>query len=624
MSNKKKSYNKQASAKSKSKALQSTQRTNIWLLMPIIFIISILPFIVKLRQYNTHLATFPWFSHNDTYTDFFLYNKQVFFLLAVSIMAAISLFNAYVDKKSIVYTRILIPLAIYGALALLSAIFSKYRSYSFRGVYSHFESVFVLLGYCLIVYYCLQIVKSEQDVRLIITCFVISVIVMSLLGLTQYIGKDFFQSELGKRLILPMKYWNVKDEIEYNFEANRVYLTFYNPNYVGSYAAMAIPFFLVLAALTREKKRMIPLYILAAVGISISLLGSRSKTGIIGLAVAAVFTLIILSRYLIKYFYLSIPVLLLVLSVVVLYNKANDNILVNSVRQALVLNKTEPALKDIVTGDDEVVINYKDNLLHIEYLNEDGYSYFTLTDDKGNPVNKDISEVESEFQITDERFPGFKLGVARFEDIMLFYVTIDKVNWYFTNLTGDNTYYYMNQNGKFDKIKTAPGLLFNGYERYASGRGYIWSRTLPLLKNHIILGSGPDTYVMTFPQQDYVGLSNYGYADQLLTKPHNLYLQIGVQTGVISLIAFIVFYAMYFISSFRLYIKGRFKSYYAQVGVAILIASISYIVLGLANDSSLTVAPVFWVLIGLGLTVNRLAKPYIEEEIAADKAKYAK
>jgi len=158
-------------------------------------------------------------------------------------------------------------------------------------------------------------------------------------------------------------------------------------------------------------------------------------------------------------------------------------------------------------------------------------------------------------------------------------------------------------------------VLFSGYERYASGRGYIWSRTIPLLKKYIVFGSGADTFVMAFPQQDYVNLYNYGFKGELLTKPHNLYLQIGVQTGVLSLIAFIVFYAMYFISSLRLYIKGRFKSYYAQVGAAILAASVSYIVLGLANDSSLTVAPVFWALIGLGITVNRLAKPYIEQEL---------
>jgi len=619
MSNKQKSHNKRSSGNNKSKYKQIEQRTNIWLLLPIIFTISVLPFIMKYKEYYTYLSKFPWFTYNDRYTDVFLYYKQKFFLIAVFAMAVVALYKIITDKKNINYTRILIPLGMYALLALLSSLFSKYRSYSFRGVYDHFESVYVILGYCLIVYYCLQFVKSEHDVRIIVNCFVVSIIIMSLLGLTQYLGRDFFASTLGRKLILTKDQWDNMDTLQFNFEKGRVYLTFYNPNYVGSYSAMTVSFLLVLAVLTRKRKWMIPIYILAAVGISISLLGSKSKTGIIGLAIAGIFTLVILFRYFIKYFYLSIPMTLLVLSVVVLYNKANDNVLVYSIRQATTFTKTEPSLKEIVTGDDEIIINYEDNNLHVQYLIKDGYSYFILTDDNGNPIKNELKAEENEFVIDDERFPGFRLGVAKFEEIMMFYVKINNYNWYFTNQTGDNTYYYMNQYGKLDKIETAPHVLFTGYERYASGRGYIWSRTLPLLKRHIILGSGADTFVLDFPQNDYVALYNYGYSNQLLTKPHNLYLQIGVQTGVLSLIAFITFYALYFISSLRLYIKGKFKSYYAQVGTAILVASLSYMVLGLANDSSLTVAPVFWVLIGLGITVNKLAKPYIEEEIACDK-----
>lgn len=617
MSRKKKGQKKRTSYKyNKLKYKQTEQRTSIWLLLPIIFILSVLPFIMKLKEYNANLSKFPWFTYNDQYTDFFLYYKQTFFLLTVFVMAVIVLFKAYTDRKNIEYTHLLIPLGVYGALALLSSIVSKYRNYSFRGIHDHFESVFVLLGYCLIVYYCLQIIKTEQDVRLIVNCFVASVLLMSLLGLTQYIGKDFFATDFGLKMILPKEHWSTRDTVQFNFEKNRVYLTFYNPNYVGSYAAMTASFFLVLAVLNKKKKWMIPLYILAAVGISVSLIGSKSKTGIIGLAVACVITLIVLFKHLVKYFYLSIPMLLLVASVVVLYNKANDDVLLNSIRQAVAFTKTEPPLKDIITADDEVIINYDDEELHVQYIIQEDHGNFFVWDEYSDIVKMSFSDVKNEFIIDDTRFPGFSLGIAKYEDIPLFYVSINNKKWFFTNQTGDNTYYYMNKYGKLDKIISAPHVLFSGYEKYASGRGYIWSRTLPLLRKHIILGSGADTFAITFPQQDYVALYNYGFGDQLLTKPHNLYLQIGVQTGVLSLIAFIVFYGMYFISSIRLYIKGKFKSYYAQVGAAILAASVSYIVLGLANDSSLTVAPVFWGLIGLGIAVNRLAKPYIEEEIA--------
>lgn len=621
MSYNKKGYSKQSSGNYKLKDKHIVQKTNIWLLIPIIFVLAILPFITKLKEYQAHLSNFSWFTYNDSYSDFFLYYKQMFFLIAVFIMAAIVLYKAYSDKKNIVYSHILIPLAAYAVLALLSSIVSKYRQYSFRGIHEHFESVFVLLGYCLVVYYCLQIIKTEEDVRLIVNCFVISILVMGLLGLTQYTGKDFFATDLGLKMILPRGHWATRDSIQFNFEKGRVYLSFYNPNYVGSYAAMTASFLIVLAALTRKKKNMIPVYLLAAAGIFISLLGSGSKTGLIALAVAGIFALIVLIKYLAKYFYLAIPMILLLVSVVILYNKANDNILFSRIKQATVFTKSEPALKDIVTADDEVIINYNDTPLHLQYLVEDNYGDIIVKDDNGGLVNMELSEDNNEFIIRDERFPGFKLGITYYDDKIFFYVTINNHNWYFTNQTPDGSYYYLNYYGKIDKIIPAPHAVFSGYERYASGRGYIWSRTLPLLKDHILLGSGADTFMLKFPHQDYVNLHNYGYGEQLMTKPHNLYLQMGVQTGVLSLIAFLIFYGMYFISSIRLYIKGKFKSYYSQVGIAILVSTISYMVLGLANDSSITVAPVFWTLIGLGIAVNRLAEPSIEEEVSEDKAK---
>ncbi len=618
MSKKIRGHNKHTSKKYYKSKDNNTDRTSIWLLSPIIFIIAVLPFIMKLKYYQANLSKYSWFTYEDVYSDFFLYYKQGFFLITIFIMAAILLYKGYTDKRNIDFPRILVPLAVYGGLALLSSIFSKYRSYSFSGIHEHFESIFVLLGYCLIVYYCLQVVKTEEDVRLIINCFLVSVIVMSILGLTQYLGRDFFTTDIGLKMILPKAQWPIRDSVQFKFEKNRVYLTFYNPNYVGSYAAMAGSFFLVLASLVRERKRMIPLYILASLGIFISLLGSKSKTGIIALAISGVFVLIVISKYIIKYFYFSIPIVLLLISIVVLYNKANDNILSNQIKQATTFHKTEVSLKDIITDDDKVIVNYQENQLHVQYSVEDGYGYFSAEDDNGKTLDLEFSEDTNEFIVQDERFPGFKLGIDLYNDTPIFYITIDNHDWFFTNQT-DGTYYYLNPYGKLDKIKTAPHAVFSGYEKYASGRGYIWSRTIPLLKKNILLGSGADSYMLEFPQQDYVALHNFGFGNQLLTKPHNLYLQISVQTGLLSLIAFLAFYGMYFISSLKLYLKGKYKSYYAKVGVATLVASLNYMILGLANDSSITVTPVFWVLLGLGITVNRLAKPHIDEELSEDK-----
>ena len=112
--------NKDNQKHNKTKINYSMQNTSIWLLLPVILVTSVLPFITKLKEYNANLSGFPWFTYNDTYTDFFLYYKQKFFLIIVFAMAVIVIFKAYLDKRNIVYSHILIPLGVYAALALIS------------------------------------------------------------------------------------------------------------------------------------------------------------------------------------------------------------------------------------------------------------------------------------------------------------------------------------------------------------------------------------------------------------------------------------------------------------------------------------------------------------------------
>ena len=140
-----------------------------------------------------------------------------------------------------------------------------------------------------------------------------------------------------------------------------------------------------------------------------------------------------------------------------------------------------------------------------------------------------------------------------------------------------------------------------------------------MLKDTVLLGTGADTFAQVFPQQDYVGKVNNSFDTQIITKPHCMYLQIGVQTGVVSLIAFLLFYAIYFFQSVRLYLNGRFESFAAQAGVGIFIGTVGYMVCGISNDSMITVSPVFWTLIGLGLAANALVK----KDNAAKKAQKA-
>ena len=123
--------------------------------------------------------------------------------------------------------------------------------------------------------------------------------------------------------------------------------------------------------------------------------------------------------------------------------------------------------------------------------------------------------------------------------------------------------------------------------------------------DNLLIGSGPDNFVYQFPNNDYVSLINNGYYGDVVTRPHNMYLQIWVQTGFVSLLAFLALFFLYFLSSLRLYYR-RELGVLEQIGVAVMTGCFSYMTAGLANDSTVSVAPVYWGLLGLGLAVNAL------------------
>ncbi len=590
-----------------------------WKLFPVIIIVMIIPLIMREKAFTPHLMQYSWYPNSSMDFDFFLYYKQWAFVLMAAIMATVIFYKYYTKRKSINYITLFIPLGIYAILSFLSALFSKNPIFSFAGSKDQFESVWALLGYCIVVFYIFNIIKSENDVKNIIKFLGWGSLVMSLLGLSQFVGKNFFETDMGKRYI------GTKD-VQFNFPAGRVFTTLFNPNYVGVYVALLVPLFAVLLLFSKKIVHAI-FYLVILVGLALCAVGSQSLAGFMGIIVAFVGILIFLWRYLIKRFYITIPVAIIVVIALFILNNKTDNYMLNRVRDITKIQKTEHNITNISTNDENISITYKGNIMNYSFMVNDGNSYLIfLTDENNNTINYTYNSETNAFELQDERFPAVTyMPVLINETIVAFKVNIDGKDWVFSNQTGmDNTYYYLNSFGKFDKIIQPESAVFTDYDSLATGRGYIWSRSIPLVKSNIILGSGPDTFITEFPQQDYLGYFNNNYQGTIITKPHNLYLQIAVQTGLLSLIAFLVFYGMYFIWSIKLYIRGRFNNYYAQVGVAIFIGTIAYMVTGLTNDSSVTTAPIFWTLIGLGITMNYLAKPLLikeQEEMKVAKSK---
>ena len=580
------------------------------LIYPLIIVMAIIPLIVHQKVVPTRLAEYDWFSSSETTMDFFLYYKSWWLVIMAVIMLGILCVQFVLKKeyqKIIVY---MIPIGIYGLLVILSMIFSENHSLSIHGTMEQYESGFVLLGYLVFLYYAYLFVNTEKKAEFLIKAWTISIAIMCVLGLLQVLGHDFFATDFGKKLILSKDYWDNLDDVIFTFGGERVYLTLYNPNYVGVYAIIVIP--ILLSLLFFEKKKIKKgIYGILAIGMIICIAGSQSKTALFSIVAMAILAILIAHKKILKYWKITVLGVILVIVVFGVFDASTGHTYTNSIKNALQVLKegqiTVSNVSRVDTLDEEIVIDYHDNLLHISYTREGESFSIQAMDDDGNVLS--TKQEGNKVVVQDERFFGIAITpVLITEQQSGIEVVISRTTWYFTNEAkeGDTSYYFYTPYGKWDKINNPEVFKMN--ERIFSGRGYIWARTIPLLKESVLVGSGPDTYTIKFPQDDYIGLQNYGYKGMIVTKPHNMFLQIGVQTGVLSLIAFLVFYIMYFVQSIRIYIKGNFDSYAAQLGVGIFLASIGYMIAGITNDSTITVAPIFWVLMGVGFSMNKIVK----------------
>lgn len=583
-----------------------------WRLLPILIAIGIIPYIMRTYSYDTNLAGFSWYGASNQSGDIFNYYKSSMIVITAVVMMLILGASLLEKRENTLQSQMYhyIPLAIYAILAVISTICSKYQWFGIHGISGHFETIFVLLGYCLMAYYSYVMVRSPKQVKILFFIWAILLLPMMLLGISQAVGRDFLRTSLGQQLLMSREAFLNGGTLDFKMEQNRVYLSLYNPNYVGSFCVLVIPVFTTLMIFADNwKKRGFYGFLLG--GAVICMIGGVAKTAAVVIVVTLCLLFILLRKNFVKYWKGFAVFLVSIFVMMIGVNAWTGNRFLDALKSALTIKKntTEYKLEEINTWEDALEIRYAGNQLFLtSEINENGQMGFDLLDGRQSPVELGVSEDYSYFTIEDERFSSITIRPVMLGEVPSYEITIDGTVWTFSNHTNYQGYYYYSPYGKFTFIRTAPSFGFEGYERLASGRGYIWSRSIPLLKDTFFIGSGPDTFLIKFPQTDYVAKSRYGYLDLMISKPHNMFLQIGVNTGVLSLLAFLAFYLMYFISCIKLYWKNPMDTYIARIGAAILASTLGYMISGLSTDSTVTVAPIFWCLMGIGIAVNGMIK----------------
>lgn len=593
---------------------------------PIALVLGIIPLIVRMSV--VHLdATNVDFYGVTTQTDLFS-QKKAFYLLIFSIILVIigiAFFKKIFEKRDKIINLILIASGVFILFTILSAVFSKYNQAAFWGAYDRAEGLITIICYMILFIYSIYTFKKTDNYKYLVVPIIILVIINSFLGIFQYFGHDLIKTELGKTIVIPSKYRTPNMELSLLYEAGKLYGTLFHYNYVGSFVAICLP--ILLCAIAYEYDVAYKLSLMAAVLLSVWLLfGSTSRAGIIGIFMSIIFAVIIFWKIVVKKWKPILICLVSVLVVCVGLNLVSKGSLFERIPS--LISDTFSVFKD--TSD----FNYKDHIPVKDIKTSDKTVEIILQNDSlkialgdGQYIFKNSKDEVIEFDrnkniltTTNEAFKNVSFSFGKLSDkstrsdglLML----IDGKETFMFKLQDDNSLHLIDPSTQKDIILEDPETIgFKGKEKLGSMRGYIWARSLPLLKENLILGSGPDSFIYRFPQNDLLG-KYYAYEDPntVVDKPHNLYLQIALNEGLIALIAFLAIMVIYIFDSLKLY---AFKNEYDKsqiIGIGTCLGVIGYLFAGIFNDSVVSVAPVFWIVLGVGVAINYLNRKELKKE----------
>jgi len=578
------------------------EKPNYFYIFPIAFVIAVVPLIVFMKlDVLSAIEIKNWYGES-TYTDFFNFYKSQW-LMVGTVLAIVFYFAQGLSKKlEVKKSFIYIPTGIYAGFIILSTLFSKNKELAVNGFVARYEGMISLLCYLALMLITFNLVKSEYQVRFLFGALMISAAIIGLVGLTQFLGVDLYKTSIGKQLITPKEFHQFIDNIEVFFEKSVVYSTFSNSNYIGSYMALALPI-VFLAFIYAKKLYLKVAAALLAVLLMINLLGSRSRAGMVGVAVVIVLAVIIFRKYLFKRKLLVAAVTAGILILFFGINFALKGVLTERILKEFTQSDETQyfSLQDIIFEDRKVTIKTSTESFVIK-LSESSRLYFYNEADKA--LDYEMSDISGGKYIKFTEAPYKNYTITLKGDI----ITLNNRDAQVILRARDDSFKLIGNHGEeIDVIRKPEAIGFEGKERLGSARGYIWSRTLPLIKNAPLLGYGPDNFAVVFPQDDYIGkIKAYGTAQMMVDKPHNTLLQIAVNTGIPAFLAFLVLVGFYFIQSCKLYLKNINDSLLTLIGAAVFLSVSGYLTAGLFNDSVVGIAPIFWVLLGMGFAVNLL------------------
>ncbi|MEX0049766.1 O-antigen ligase family protein [Clostridium butyricum] len=598
---------------------------SITFFFPIALVLTIVPLIVRMRISEPDEDTLKLYGSSAN-SDLFTQNKEIclIFLSAIILIIAITCFKKFYEKKDKLINIMIICSLIFLGFTFLSTLFSKYKHVAFWGIYDRSEGFITIACYILLFIYSIYTFKKTEEFKFILIPILILVYTNGFLGLFQFFGSDLIKTSLGGLIAIPSSYNIDPSKLSLAYESGTIYGTLYHYNYVGSFTSLVLP--ILFGACIIEDDIFLKLLSMGGSLVGLWLLfGSTSRAGIIGFGAIIVFACIFFGKLLLKKKKaLLITLACLAVFAVGLNFTTSGKIfrrIPSLVSDGLSLFKSNTdfdyrdhiPVKNIEHIDNNIVLTLPTDTLTISFENND-YVFRNSKNEVVDYKSEFNSKIKAyDYTTTDANFSNISFRSGKIKSktkndgLMLI---LNGSNEFMFITRDDNSMHLIDPKTLEEIDLEFPETIgFNGKEKLASARGYIWSRSIPLLKDTLILGSGPDTFSFDFPQHDMLGkLYAYGTTNMIISKAHNLFLQIGLNNGVVALIAFVILIMVYIVDSFKLYaLKNKYDE--KQIlGSILALSVIGYLFTGLFNDSVICVAPIFWIILGVGAAVNFINK----------------
>jgi hypothetical protein len=619
--------------------------------------------------------------------EFFSHYKTELIGWSVLLMGVMLAYRVTVQQFAVKRSILYFPMLGYLLFTLLSFAFSGNKDIAWEGWNDRFEGTAMILCYFAAVFFIMNSVNSERNIKFIVYPVAGVSVILSAIGISQATGHDFFQTTLGQKLIVPnvmtrdgQMPWDLIDQaaaqgeryLNFTFENNEIYQTVYNINYVSFYLTLLIPLFAMMFIWAKGVLRKSIWGVIFGL-VVFNFFGAASSGGMLGMVIIVIFVVLILRKKLLQWR----RSVLIVLAIIVLVGVADialvdyngkgvkwtdefKNTLLSSIspdQKAEEQNVKGPGNPEgagdfdpyAATGEavadtagaeaaadgavtDATAAAPNTPLSRLDYfITEENTLTFSVdgneavmaatsngaiavVDGTGTQLDMKANEAAQEIVIDDERFKNVFFQASEDEEgnrFIQFNIRGDSERIWPFSLTGEekDTLLFRNDLGKYVSLVKVPHVGFENHQDFGSGRGYIWSTSLPMIKDTLLIGHGADTYCVEYPHKDYVGKYDAGWnINMIVDKPHNFYIAVAINTGVISLIALLALFLMYIVQSLRLYWRREFTTFAEYAGAGIFFGVSGFIVSAFVDDSTVSVMPMFYGLLATGIAINIMLK----------------